>query len=219
MNTICYYPFNPYEMAEPIENHPEILESIYDLEKSHPPHKRYNSLMNSCPAMKVYDEYTYIVRSPFDFSLEYFNGEWKSNSSEIANSVLIYPHDNKPYIQLAIFYLFWSQKKSDAQIWQHDIPLYLLEKQSTWYTTAGMFPVGTYTRNTSVGLVLKPDESIIEIKRGQPLCSLTFISSKGINLIKEKPSSKIIEQNIKNNQKKFICPYKFSKELFSKWCK
>jgi hypothetical protein len=219
MDTIYYYPFNPYNIEDSIENHPDILESIYDLEKVKPPHKDYNSLMNRCPAMNVYDDLTYIVRSPFDFDLEYTNGEWKSSSSELANSLLIYPSDNKPYIQIAIFYLFWTEKKSDAQIWQHDIPLFLLEKSPTWYSTSGMLPVGRYTRNTSIGLVLRENQHKITIKKNQPLCSLTFVSNKGIRLVKQKPSKKAIQQNIKNNQKKFICPYKFSKELFSRWYK
>lgn len=217
MDTIFYYPFNPYRMDVPIQ--PEILKLIPDLEKVQPPYRKYSSLMSGCPAMKVYDEMTYIVRSPFDFDLEYEEDRWKSNSSELASSVLIYPQDNKPYIQLAIFYLFWSKKKSNVQVWQHDTPSYFLDEIPTWYIASGMIPIGKYTRNTSIGLILKPNESYIKIKKGQPLCSLTFVGDKGVELIKEEPSPKIIRQNIINNQKKFVCPYKFSKELFARWCK
>jgi hypothetical protein len=216
---IYYYPFNPYGTEGSIEDYPRILEAIYDLEFLEPPHQKYASHMSMCPAMKVHNQMTYVIRSPFDFKLFYDPqiSNWYSESSPLANTLIIPSQDQKPYIQLGVFYLFWVAKKSNTQLWLHDAPLYMLEQLPTWYISSGMIPIGEYTRNTSLGLILKPNQTDIIIKRGQPLCSITFVGDQGIELIKEKPSPEVLKQNIKNNQKKFICPYTYSKKLFARW--
>ena len=216
MDKVYYYPFG---FNSAIENYPELLEAFYDLQPLDLPHKRYSSHMNMCPSMKVHDNLTFVLKSPFDFNLSYdtFTRQWKSDSSEIANKLVMPSQDNKPYIQLAIFYLFWTERKSNTQLWLHDTPIYLLEEIPTWYITSGMIPIGRYTRNTSIGLVLKPNQTSISIKKQQPLCSFTFVGDKGVELIKRKPSERIIKENLKNNQKKFVCPYTYSKKLFARW--
>lgn len=217
--TIYYHPLNPYN---PDSFHiPSDLE-LQDLEQINPPHKNYKSLMNGCPAMSVHQTHTYIIRSPLDFILFYNKeqGKWtEENSSEGRHSLILPSEDKQPYVQLLLFYLFWSEKDTNTKLWQHDPPLYTLDRLPTWYTTSGMIPIGEYTRNTSVGFILKPEEDRIEIKKKDVISSFTFVGNSAIKLIKKKPSHKIIKENIENYSRKKICPYTFSKQLFSKWLK
>lgn len=216
-NNIYYCPLNPYN---PESIHiPSGLE-ISDLEQIDPPYRKYKSLMNGCPAMSVHSTHTYIVRSPLDFTLSYDRkqGSWKEENSSGNDHSLIIPSDDKhPYVQLSIFYLFWSDKKTNTKLWQHDPPLYTINKEITWYIASGMMPVGEYTRNTSIGLILKPDQDIIEINKGDIISSFTLIGDSKIKLTKKKPSQKIINQNTENYSRKRFCPYTFSKQLFARW--
>lgn len=207
INKIFYHPYNP-------DNNP-ILDCIFDLEPLNPPHIKYSSPMGKCPAMHVYKIHTYIVRSPFDFTLEYIDKKWQC-SENIKNIII---EDGNPYIQIQLFYLFWSEKKSKVKLWQSDPPLYTLNNLPTWYVTSGMIPIGEYTRNTSVGFILKPNEIKIEIKRGDALCSFTLVGDSHVELIKKVPSEKILRKNVENYSKKNFCPYTFSKKLFQRWFK
>jgi len=80
-----------------------------------------------------------------------------------------------------------------------------------------MIPIGEYTRNTSVGFILKYNQNIIEIKKGEVITSFTLVGDSKIELIKEVPTHKVISRNIQNYTRKQFCPYTFSKKLFSRW--
>lgn len=204
-NNIYYYPYNPDRIP--------LLDCLYDLEPIDPPHYSYNSLLDACPAMTVHRTHTYLLRSPFDFKLTFEDNKWIP-SDNVADIII---PSNKPYIQIQFYYLFWSKRKTNIKLWQHDPPQYTINKVPTWYTTAGMIPIGEYTRNTSVGFILKPNENTIEISKGEILTSFTLVGDSYHELVKDAPSQKILQKNVENYSKKHICPYKFSKELFSRW--
>lgn len=222
MKTIHYYPYTPYDYeTSEIDDFPELLNLYYDLEKDSPPHRReYSSIMDKCPAMNVYSSHTYVLRSPFDFKIkyDYTTNQWDtSETGEEERGLIILPFDNTPYIQVSIFYLFWSPEKSNITLWQHDPPLWALSGEKDWYVTSGMFPVGEYVRNISIGLALKSGGTTIDIKRGDIITSVSFIGDERISLKKQRPSRNILQQNINNFQKKSFCPYKYSLELFRRW--
>ena len=170
MNTIYYYPHLPHT---PIESHP-LYDLMYPLDPTSPPHSTYKSNMSMCPAMSTYDQHTYIIRSPISFNLKYNDNQWTSPpvSPEI-QEMLMLEEENKPYLQLATYYLFWSDKKTNTKLFLTDPPLYEVNNKPTYYVTSGMIPIGEYTRNTSIGLVLKPNNNTIKIERGQALAAIT----------------------------------------------
>lgn len=216
MSTIYYYPYLPNQN---IEQHP-FYDLMYDLDVVNPPHTQYKSAMSSCPAMAIQQSHTYLIKSPIDFKISY-NTQTKSWSSAATTkeiSELFMPEDDKqPYLQLAVYYLFWSEKQSNTQLWMHDVPLHEVNTTPTWYIASGMIPIGTYTRNTSLGLILKPNQTKIQVERGQPLAAITLINNQKVNLVKKKPPQHIIDTNIRNHTKSKYCPFLAAKTLFSRW--
>jgi hypothetical protein len=216
MSTIYYYPHLP---TGDIEQHP-FHDLMYDLEPIKPPHTQYKSDMSLCPAMLVNQSHTYLIRSPIDFNINYNyqSKKWATQSTTQEISDLMMVHDDrKPYLQIAFYYLFWSEKKSNTQLWMHDVPLHEVNHTPTWYIASGMIPVGEYVRNTSVGLILKPDETKIKVEKGQPLAAITLVDNEKVKLVKKKPPQRIIDTNIRNNLKPKYCPYTAIKTLFSRW--
>ena len=214
MNTIYYYPHLPHT---PIESHP-LFDLMYDLDPISPPHTQYKSNMSLCPAMSTYDQHTYIMRSPISFNLKYNNNTWTSPpvSPEI-QEMLMLEEENKSYLQLATYYLFWSDKKTNTKLFLTDPPLYEVNSKPTYYVTSGMIPIGEYTRNTSIGLVLKPDNNTIKIERGQALAAITLVGDERIKLVKKKPPQHILDENNRNTGKPKYCPYLMTKTLFARW--
>ena len=216
MSTIYYYPYLPNQN---IEQHP-LFDLMYDIEPIIPPHTKYKSTMSSCPAMQVQQTHTYLLRSPIDFTVTY-NHQSKSWSSppttQEISEMLMPEQDRQPYLQLATYYLFWTEKQSNTQLWMHDVPLHEVNDTPSWYIASGMFPVGTYTRNTSLGLILKPNYNKIKVERGQPLAAITLIDNEKVKLIKKKPPQHIIDANIRNHGKSKYCPFLAAKTLFSRW--
>jgi hypothetical protein len=162
------------------------------------------------------------MRSPIDITLSYDRNEqrwseWIKNKN--TNYLIEHPADGKPYVQMSMFYIFWTEQKSNTKLWQHDPPLYALDRLPTWYTVSGMIPIGEYTRNTSVGFILRPNENEIRISRGDVISSLTFVGDSAVKLVKKLPTSEVLEENTKNKNKKRICPYTLSRELFARWLK
>ena len=200
----------------------DMMDVTYDLELIVPPHKAHKSRLDICPAISVYNTHTYSIRSPINISLEYNheNGVWRE-WTPIGNTNLMIepPAEGMPYVQLAIYYIFWTEKKSNVKLWQHDPPLHAFNYIPSWYTVPGMIPIGEYTRNTSIGFALKPGENIIDIQRGDIISALTFVGDSKIQLVKRTPSQEVIKQNTDNANKKRKCPYTASKELFSRWLK
>ena len=216
MNTIYYYPHLAQHIN--IEQHP-LFDLMYDLETTNPPHQTYKSNMSKCPAMSVYDQHTFIIRAPISFTLKYTDGGWTSStplSTEIQD-MLIPEEENKPYLQIAVYYLFWSDKKTNTKLFLTDPPLYEVNTTPTYYVTSGMIPIGEYTRNTSIGLVLKPDNNTIKIERGQALAAITLVGDEKIKLVKKKPPQHILDENYRNTGKPKYCPYLATKTLFSRW--
>ena len=80
-----------------------------------------------------------------------------------------------------------------------------------------MIPIGEYTRNTSIGLVLKPNNNTIKIERGQALAAITLVGDEKIKLVKKKPPQHILDENYRNTGKPKYCPYLMTKTLFSRW--
>ena len=215
MNTIHYYPFLP---NVDINQHP-LLDLMYDLDPISPPHTQYKSIMSMCPAMSTYDQHTYIIRSPISFNLKYNNNTWTSPSplSQEIQEMLVVEEENKPYLQLATYYLFWSDKKTNTKLFLTDPPLYEVNSKPTYYVTSGMIPIGEYTRNTSIGLVLKPDNNTIKVERGDALAAITLVGDEKIQLVKKKPPQHIINENLRNVGKPKYCPYLMTKTLFARW--
>ena len=214
MNTIYYYPHLPHT---PIEQHP-LFDLMYDLDPATPPHSTYKSNMTTCPAMNVYDQHTYIMRSPISFNLKYINNKWTSPpAAREIQDMLIPEEENKPYLQLATYYLFWSDKKTNTKLFLTDPPLYEVNHTPTYYVTSGMIPIGEYTRNTSIGLVIKPDNNTIKVERGQALAAITLVGDQRIKLVKKKPPQHILDANFRNTHKPKYCPYLVTKTLFSRW--
>lgn len=216
MSTIYYYPHHPHRDIE----EDALFDLMYDLEPINPPHTNYKSDLSVCPAMTVKQTHTYLIRSPIDFSLTYNHqqGKWSSPpvTQEIAQ-MFITQEDKQPYIQLGVYYLFWSEKKSNTQLWMHDAPLYEVNNTPSWYVASGMFPVGHYTRNTSIGIILKPEHNKIKVTRGQALASITLINNEKVKLVKKRPSQEIINANYRNLTTPKYCPFLATKTLFSRW--
>lgn len=224
MKTIYYYPHIPGHVTDSlkldIHGHP-LFDMLYDLTPSSPPHKQFKSNMSMCPAMSVYEQHTYMIRSPVNFEIKYTGKTWVATNpnkmtAEIS-SLLMPEEEHKPYLQVGIYYLFWSEKKSNVKLYLTDPPLYEVNQTPTYYVTSGMIPTGTYTRNTSIGLVLKPDNDIISIQRGDALAAITLIGDERVKLVKKKPPTHILQENARNLGKPKYCPFLVTKQVFSKW--
>jgi len=190
---------------------------LYDLEEYYPPHKNTAQLsVNQCPAMSTFDKQSFILRSPLDISLTYNDG-WTSSSPFAVQQLLKIEDVKSPIIQFGFHYLFWQDKQSDTQLFLYDPPLYALDTLPNFYITAGMIPIGEYTRNTSLGIIVKDLSKPVKIKRGQALATFTAVSSKKIQLVKAKPPQSVINTNLRHTQLKDFCPYTASKKLFSRW--
>lgn len=217
MSTIYYYPHHPNRDIE----EDALFDLMYDLEPINPPHTSYKSDMTSCPAMSVNQSHTYLIRSPIDFSISYNQQQRKwASTKEVSDEVsqmFILHQDRNPYFQLGVYYLFWSEKKSNTQLWQHDVPLHEVNEIPSWYTATGMFPVGEYVRTTACGMILKPDHTKIKVTRGQPIAAITLVGDTKIKLVKKQPSQEIIDMNYRNLTKPKYCPYLAAKTLFSRW--
>lgn len=216
MSTIYYYPHVPFI---PIEEHP-FLDLMYDLELITPPHTKYKSSMSLCPAMQVNQTHSYLLRSPINMTLNYNRQDkrWTTPpvSEELYNLITLHS-DGQPYLQLGVHYLFWSEKKSNTQLWMHDAPLHEVNEKPSWYVASGMIPIGEYTRNTSLGIILKPNETKVKIERGQPVAAFTFVDNQKVKLVKKKPPKHILDANSRNHNAPKFCPYLSAKTLFSRW--
>lgn len=218
MTKLYYHAYTPYTTDTRIEESP-MYDLLYDLEAYSPPHKQTPSLIvNKCPAMTSYDNQSFILRSPLDIHLTYdtFKKKWHSTSPKAVYNLVMIEEDST-LLQLAFYYLFWQDKPSDTQLFMYDPPLYSLTTLPNFYVTAGMIPIGEYTRNTSIGLVPKDIEKPIKIKRGQPLATITAVSSQKIQLVKRKPPQSVLDTNQRHLKLKDFCPYTASRKLFSRW--
>jgi len=219
MTILHYYPYTPYDTEERIETHP-LYDLLYPLENYNPPHKDDKQLMvNQCPAMQAFDNQSFIIKSPVDIRLDYdtFKNKLTTNAPEGTRSLILTEQPDSPIIQLAFYYIFWQDKPSDTQLFLYDPPLYSLKSLPNFYITAGMIPIGNYTRNSSIGIIIKDKTKPVIIKRGQPLATITALSSKRIKLKKTPPPQHILDTNARNLKMKKFCPYTFSKQLFSRW--
>jgi hypothetical protein len=99
----------------------------------------------------------------------------------------------------------------------HDIPLHEVTQTPSWYVASGMIPVGEYTRNTSIGLILNTNKTTIKIKRGQPLAAFTLVGDTQIKLVKQLPTQEILNDNLRHFQTPRFCPYYATKNLFARW--
>lgn len=219
-NTIYYYPHPSHaETLHDYDSHP-FTDIMYDLELINPPHTKFKSQMDMCPSMSIYRNHTYLIRSPIDIELMYDNQskEWKANKlTQEVFDLITPPAERLPYLQLKIHYLFWSDKKTNDKLWMHDIPLHEVSSTPAFYIASGMIPIGQYTRNTSLGIILNTNQTQIKIKRGQPLAAITLIGDSQIKLVKKKPSQDIINENLRHFQTPRFCPYYATKKIFSKW--
>jgi len=220
MTILNYYPYTPYDTGERIEEHP-LFDLLYPLTPYNPPHKDDKQLLvNSCPAMQAFDNQSFIIKSPVDIRIDYdtFTNTFRTNVPEGTSSLILGTGDQSvPILQFAFYYLFWQDKQTDTQLFLYDPPLYSLKSLPNYYITAGMIPIGNYTRNTSIGIVIKDKTKPVIIKRGQPLATITALSSKRIKLKKTPPPQHILDTNARNLKMKKFCPYTFSKQLFSRW--
>lgn len=221
MSTIYYHPHPPNtDKIENYQSHP-FIDLLYDLEPINPPHTKFKSQMDVCPAMNIYRNHTYLLRSPVDMELRFEpdKGEWfvQGNMTEEVFDLIIPPGAQLPYLQLKIYYLFWSEKKTNDKLWMHDVPLHEVKQTPSFYVASGMIPVGEYTRNTSIGLILNTDKTTIKIKRGQPLAAFTLVGDSQIKLVKKLPTQKILDTNLRHFQTPRFCPYYATKTFFSRW--
>lgn len=219
MTKLYYYPYTPHPGEVRIEEHP-LFELLYPLEQYHPPHKDWlHYPTNACPSMKAFENQSFVVRSPIDISLQYdsISKKWSTDASEKMRRLITINDNTSDVLQLGFYYLFWQDKKSDTQLFFYDPPLYALESLPNFYITAGMIPVGKYTRNISFGLQIKDNTKPIKIKRGQPIATITVLSSHKVDLIRKEPSQKILDTNHRNLLMKHFCPYTASRKLFSNW--
>jgi hypothetical protein len=219
MTKLYYYPYTPYDVNSRIEESP-MFDLLYDLQPYKPPYQsNKNMMVNQCPAMNSFNNQSFIIQSPVDINLVWdsIKKSWLTQSPPGVKSLIMTQQDNSTTIQLAVYYLFWQDKQSDTQLFMYDPPLYSLTTLPNFYIASGMIPIGKYTRNTSVGLILKNTEKPINIKRGQPLATITALSSKKIDIIKKQPPKHILDTNARNLNMKQFCPYTFSKNLFANW--
>ena len=219
MTNLYYYPYAPYADDSRIEEHP-LFDLLYPLEKYHPPHKDWaNYPTNRCPAMNAYENQSFIIKAPLDITLHYDSiGKcWKSDASPATKTLMMMDDEKSDILQFAFYYLFWQDKPSDTQLFLYDPPLYSLTKLPNYYIASGMIPIGTYTRNTSIGIQLKDNTKPIRMKRGDALATVTAFSSQRIKLIRKQPPQHILDQNTRNLLLKKFCPYTASKQLFSRW--
>lgn len=200
---------------------------LYDVEAVKYPYLKNNGQISQCPALKVSQNMTYVIKSPVDLKIS-FNK--KRNGIEID-----FPKPSVPkvlclsqepirsldhiYFQTSFSYLFWTDSK-DVQLWMHDVPEMLKTSEKNYYIASGMLPIGKYVRMINEPFIMKPTEEDVqtfEISRSEPIMGITFFSKDKISLIKKEPPKEILQAAWRNSSKKEFCPYTFSRDLFKKW--
>lgn len=215
--TNLYY--SPYIDTEgEIQEH-ALYDLMYPLDPLTPPHNNTKSIINKCPAITAYNNQSAVLRAPVEINLMWdtFKSEWKYHGVIANKDFVIKTEDNSPIIQLKFYYLFWQDKPSNTQLFLYDPPLHQLNRLPNFYTTSGMIPIGQYTRNTSIGLVIKNKDKPIKINRGDALATITAVSDKKIKFIRKDPPKHILQTNYRHLMYKHLCPYTLSTKLFSRW--
>ena len=201
---------------------------LYDVEQVQYPHLKANGGISECPALKVAQNMTYIVKSPIDLSISF---NQRTNKIEVeklspetipkvaffsVESIRSLPHI---YFQTLFNYVFWTDSK-DVQLWMHDIPEVLNTKEKNYYIAPGMIPIGKYVRMINEPIVMKTSDDDVKkfkISRGEPVMGITFFSKDKIKLVRKEPTRSVLQEALRNGDKKNFCPYTFSRDLFKKW--
>ena len=215
--TNLYY--SPYIDTEGEIQENALYDLMYPLDPLTPPHNNTKSIINKCPAITAYNNQSAVLRAPVEINLMWdtFKSEWKYHGVIANKDFVIKTEDNSPIIQLKFYYLFWQDKPSNTQLFLYDPPLHQLNRLPNFYTTSGMIPIGEYTRNTSIGLVIKNKDKPIKINRGDALATITAVSDKKIKFIRKDPPKHILQTNYRHLMYKHLCPYTLSTKLFSRW--
>lgn len=195
----------------------------------HPtPYPKDKQRVNMCPAVKSAINQTYILECPVDIDLEFTKDNVKHS-----NKLSLFGYEEFIDIdtdcgtsdhfgfQLKTDLIFWTDKKLKGekfQIWCHDIPARMQTKYENWYLVGGFLPPATFTRPLHAAIQLRRGENHIELKKGQPIMAITFLTEEKVELIrKDEVPAKITNDAYRRLDAARLCPYTFARSLFQKF--
>ena len=207
--TVYYTPFNTEwyldKSFNPIIRQTELIDKTYSY--------------TNCPVFNHQSNRTFVISSPIDFSFS-IKRTINSTNNELIVDINIDNPLQKDFLQynledfaspLPVFqlkipkFLFWT--------YEDDVWLNLFDHPITSYSNnliavGGWFNLSNWTRTSSFAFTVIDEDKPITIKKGDPICRLSFIYpnlNEGIILKEEKDHEKImkIEESYHKKQTNF----------------
>jgi len=207
--TVYYTPFNTEwyldKSFNPIIRQTELIDKTYSY--------------TNCPVFNHQSNRTFVISSPIDFSFS-IKRTINSTNNELIVDINIDNPLQKDFLQynledfaspLPVFqlkipkFLFWT--------YEDDVWLNLFDHPITSYSNnliavGGWFNLSNWTRTSSFAFTVIDEDKPITIKKGDPICRLSFIYpnlNEGIILKEEKDHKKIakIEESYHKKQTNF----------------
>ena len=195
--TVYYTPFNTEWYSDksfnPIIRQTELIDKTYSY--------------TNCPVFNHQSNRTFVISSPIDFSFS-IKRTINSTNNELIVDINIDNPLQKDFLQytledfaspLPVFqlkipkFLFWT--------YEDDVWLNLFDHPITSYSNnliavGGWFNLSNWTRTSSFAFTVIDEDKPITIKKGDPICRLSFIYpnlNEGIILKEEKDPEKIMK--------------------------
>ncbi len=217
-NTVYYIPFNTEFYSDksfnPIIRQTELVDKSY--------------VYTSCPVFNHYNNRTFVVSSPIDFSFS-VKRTINSTNNELCVNIDVDNVDHKgllytnsdhlesplPVFQLKIpRFLFWTYEND---MWFNFFDHPMTSYSNNLISVNGWFNLSNWTRVSSFAFTMVDESKPVIIKKGDPLHRLSFIYPNlddGIVLKEEKDPEKIAEIKRSYDQKCELRSWK--RTLFSK---
>lgn len=182
-----------------------------------------------CPVIGLARNCTYIVRAPFDidFTLDVRTKHvtlGEEIAPEIYENYITLNRDTwySPNIsfQITTSYMFWTDEevKGNAQLWIHDVPSEIQTEYKNYYVMNGLLPKERLDRIVQIPIVMREGESRFVVKRGDPLMAITIIADEKVILThQEEVPDKVHARSVSKMAAAKLCPYKYAKNLFSRF--
>lgn len=170
-----------------------------DLEKLIPSmvaESKKSDTYHKCFALGALHKNTYFLRHPFDISIDF---EGKDIQEEFQKShrdtTILKIRDPLLHDKITFDLDFQIICFADAPLMMHNTPPYMHKTlfSPTAYQSSGAFDVGKWFRPVSLTYQMFPNEYKVSFKEGEPMCYISFISDKKVNLQRFEMTDKLRE--------------------------
>ena len=221
--TVYYTPFNTEWYSDksfnPIIRQTELIDKTYSY--------------TNCPVFNHQSNRTFVISSPIDFSFSIKRRINSTNNELIVDINIDNPLQTEilqytledfasplPVFQLKIpKFLFWTY---EDDVWLNFFDHPITSYSNNLIAVGGWFNLSNWTRTSSFAFMVIDEDKPITIKKGDPICRLSFIYpnlNEGIILKEEKDHEKIMKVDESYHKKQTNFREKnplWKRKLFSK---